>query len=73
MEIYQRCCGTTLQRRGIKLKLKQNENIFLKVIKHNHYQQNTLKIFIITRLPYKLEILAILLCMELFKTIVICY
>ena len=73
MEIYHRCCGTTLRRRGIKLKLEQNENIFLKVIKHNHYQQDTLKIFIITRLSYKIAILPILFCMELFKTIAICY
>ena len=69
MEIYQRCCGTTLRRRGIKLKLEQNENIFLKVIKHNRYLQNTLNIFIITLLSYKIAILVILLCMELSKTI----
>ena len=73
MEIYQRCCGTALQRRGIKLKLEQNENIFLKVIKHNCYQQNTPKIFIITLFSYKIAILAILLCMELFKTNAICH
>ena len=72
MEIYQRCCGTKLQRRSMKLKLEQNENIFLKVIIHNRYQQNTLKIFIITRLSYKIAILVILLRMELFKTIAIC-
>ena len=50
MEIHQRCCGITLRRRGTKVKLEQNKNVFLKVIKHNRYQQNTLKIFIITRL-----------------------
>ena len=59
MEICQRCCGTTLRR--------------IIVIKHNRYQQNTLKMFIITRFSYKIAILAIMLCMELFKTIAICY
>ena len=73
MEICQHCYGTTLRRRGIKLKLGQNENIFLKVIKHNRYQQNTLKKCLITHLSQKIAILAILLCMKLFKTIVICY
>ena len=73
MEIGQHCCGRTLRRRGIKLKLEQNENIFLKVIKHNRYQQNTLKKCLITHLSYKIAILAILLCMELLKAIVICY
>ena len=73
MEIYQRCCGTALQRRGIKLKFEQNENIFLKVLKHNRYQQIIPKIFIITRFSYKIKLLTILLCMELFKTIEICY
>ena len=73
MEICQRCCGTTLRRRGTKLKLEHNENILLKVIKHNRYQQNTLKMFIIIRFSYKIAILTIILCMELFKTIAICY
>ena len=72
MKIHQRC-GTTLRRRAIKLKFEQNENIFLKVMKHNCYQQNMPKIFIVTRLPYKIELLTILLCMELLKATVICY
>ena len=68
MDIHQCCHGTTLQGMAIKLKLKQNEKIFLKIMKHNRYQQNTPEMFIIC-LSYQIAHLTILLSMELFKTV----
>ena len=60
MDIHQCCRGKTLQGMAIKLKFKQNENIFLKIMKHNLYQQNTPKMYIIW-LSYENAHLTILL------------
>ena len=70
MKIHERCCGTTLRRRGMKLKFEQNQNIFSNETRplSTKYSKN-IAFFCI----YVLSFLTILLCMELLKTIAISY